>query len=239
MAQGTVIAHATVLTEGLLEHADVVFPAETHAEKEGTVTHPDGRVQRLRPAIGRGEGVRAEWRVIAEVAARAGFDLGVHTAPEASAQLFAGVPFLEGLTLEEIGGKGVRWPQREQAASLPEGDLGPFTLGAPTPALEANGRLRLGTFRSIWAAPEVEVSPALKFLVRGQSVELSPADAQRLGVGHGDIVHVGADGVRLRAKVVIRDAVPPGSAFLEEATPIESATALTNGAPRLVEVTRS
>ena len=31
------------------KHADVVFPAETHAEKEGTVTHPDGRLQRVRP----------------------------------------------------------------------------------------------------------------------------------------------------------------------------------------------
>ena len=30
--------------------ADVVFPLETHAEKDGTVTHPDGRLQSVRPA---------------------------------------------------------------------------------------------------------------------------------------------------------------------------------------------
>jgi NADH-quinone oxidoreductase subunit G len=132
----------------------------------------------------------------------------------------------------------VRWPEREQAARLPQGDLGPFTFGPSVPAPQANGRLRLGTFRSIWAAPEVEVSPALKFLVRGQTVELSPADAQRLGLSHGDRVDVRADGAHVSAKVVIRDAVPLGSAFLEEATPIQTATALTNGAPRLVEVTR-
>jgi NADH-quinone oxidoreductase subunit G len=238
-AAGTVIAHATVLTEGLLEFADVVFPAETHAEKEGTVTHPDGRVQRLRPAIGRGEGVRAEWRVIAEVARRAGIDLDVRTGPEATTQLFAAVPFLEGLTLEELGGKGVRWPERPQAAALPAGEPGLVDTGPRAPAPQANGRLRLGTFRSIWAAPEVEVSPALKFLVRGQTVELSPADAERLGLQHGDHVVVGADGASVSAKVVIRDAVPAGSAFLEEATPIHSATALTNGAPRLVEVRRA
>ncbi len=40
------------LTEGIREHATVVFPAESYAEKEGTLTHPDGRLQRLRPAIG-------------------------------------------------------------------------------------------------------------------------------------------------------------------------------------------
>ena len=39
----TVVAHAAFLTEGIREHATVVFPAESYAEKEGTVTHPDGR----------------------------------------------------------------------------------------------------------------------------------------------------------------------------------------------------
>ena len=48
-APRTVVAHAAFLTEGSREHADVVFPAESYAEKEGTVVHPDGRLQRLRP----------------------------------------------------------------------------------------------------------------------------------------------------------------------------------------------
>ena len=55
----TVIAHASFLTEGIAEHATVVFPAESYAEKEGTVTHPDGRLQRLRRAIGRPGDIRA------------------------------------------------------------------------------------------------------------------------------------------------------------------------------------
>ncbi len=57
------------LTDALREQADVVFPAEAYAEKEGTVTHPDGRIQRLRPAIAR-QGVRAEWPVLASSRAR-------------------------------------------------------------------------------------------------------------------------------------------------------------------------
>ena len=48
-----VIAHESVMTETVREYADVVFPAEAYAEKEGTLTHPDGRLQRLRTAIGR------------------------------------------------------------------------------------------------------------------------------------------------------------------------------------------
>jgi len=44
----TVVAHAGVLTQGIREHADVVFPSEVYAEKNGTVVHPDGR-QASRP----------------------------------------------------------------------------------------------------------------------------------------------------------------------------------------------
>ncbi len=65
----TVVAHALFLTEGIREHANVVFPAEAYAEKKGTIVHPDGRVQRLRPAVGRVGGARPESQVLMDVAA--------------------------------------------------------------------------------------------------------------------------------------------------------------------------
>jgi NADH-quinone oxidoreductase subunit G len=64
----TVIAHATFLTEGVRAHANVVFPALAYAEKEGTVVHPDGRVQRLRPGVARPGETRDERRVLDELA---------------------------------------------------------------------------------------------------------------------------------------------------------------------------
>ncbi len=115
----TVIAHATFLTEGVRAHADVVFPAEAYAEKEGVVVHPDGRLQRLRPAVARPGAVRAGWQVLADVARRVGLELEVLTGGMASQQLFDAVPFYAGLTLDEIGGRGVRWQEREQAVATP------------------------------------------------------------------------------------------------------------------------
>jgi NADH-quinone oxidoreductase subunit G len=111
----TVVAHATLLSEGIAEHANVVFPAGSYAEKEGTVTHPDGRVQRVRQAAAQAGITRPGWRVIAELSLRLGHDLDVYDQKEASQQLFDAVPFYEGLTLEEIGGRGVRWQEREGA----------------------------------------------------------------------------------------------------------------------------
>ncbi len=113
----TVVAHTTFLTDGLRAHASVVFPAEAYAEKEGTIVHPDGRVQRLRPAVARPGSVRAGWLLIAGLAARIGLDLDVLSGPMASQQLFEAVPFYADLTLDEIGGKGVRWQDRDAVVS--------------------------------------------------------------------------------------------------------------------------
>jgi NADH-quinone oxidoreductase subunit G len=115
----TVVAFATVLTDGLREHADVVLPAQAYAEKEGTIVHPDGRIQRLRPAVAQPGSTRAQWQTIADLAAGIGLELEVLSGPMASQQLFDAVPFYAGLTLEEIGGRGVRWQERAAAESYP------------------------------------------------------------------------------------------------------------------------
>ncbi|HWI08321.1 MAG TPA: NADH-quinone oxidoreductase subunit NuoG [Solirubrobacteraceae bacterium] len=229
----SVIAHADFLSEGLWEYATIVFPAESYAEKEGTITHPDGRVQRLRPAIARPDAVRAEWNVIADLCKRLGHDPGVLSGPMASARLFEAVPFYAGLTLDELGGRGVRWPARPASSAWPAADSGPFGLDAPLSAPTPNGALRLGRFRSIWASPEVELSPALKFLRAHQRAQLSPSDAQRLGVAQGDRVTVGANGSRVHATVVLRTGVPEGTVFLEEGICDDSASELDDG---LVEI---
>src|SRR5438105_191492 len=82
-------------------HADVVFPAEAYAMKEGTVTHPDGRLQRVRQAVARTGARRSELAAIAELASLLGLELGVGSAREASQRLFESVPFYAGVTLEE------------------------------------------------------------------------------------------------------------------------------------------
>ncbi len=252
---GLVIAHASVLTEGLREHANIIFPAESSAEKEGTVVHPDGRLQRLRSAIKHPHQVRAGWSVIAEVAKRNGCELGVLSSAMAFQQLVGAVPFYVGLTLDEIGGRGVRWPAREQAAAMPAPSQAAPAASqrAKRLAAQSNGALRLGTYRPIWAAPEVEVSPALHYTIAEQTLELSPVDAARLGILDGERVEVaqlddsGAaqsgeaerraggqpEGARLHAKAAVRSGVTEGTAFLAEGIAADSANALTE---RLVKV---
>ena len=136
-----VVAFARFNTDALESHADVVFPAEIYAEKEGTMTHPDGRVQRVRQALGRPGEVRAGWSVLAELCERLGAGTGALSTPMVTALIADAVPFYAGLTLDELGGDGVRWQDRDAASALPAAELS--DRAAPG-AAGAAGRAGLG-----------------------------------------------------------------------------------------------
>jgi NADH-quinone oxidoreductase subunit G len=231
------VAFADFLTPALEEHATVVFPAESYAEKEGTVTHPDGRLQRVRQAIAHPGEVRPSWQVLAELSARLDIAPAVPTMPGIFNQMVEAVSFYGGLTLEEIGGRGVRWQEREQASALESVPLPDTQLETP-PELPREG-LRLGTVPSLWSGRETQYAAVLRFLAPQQTLEISIEDAERLGVRSGDQVSVSVDGRSVHARARVHDPVPAGSVFLVEGTETDNATALMNGLPRTVEVTKA
>jgi NADH-quinone oxidoreductase subunit G len=203
--------------------ANLVFPAETHAEKDGTVTHPDGRLQRLRPSVPHPDRVRPIWLVLAELAAALGHETGIDSAEEALEEIGQAVPFYGGITENEIGGKGVRWQDRESGMewTAPVGRSGETVRPAQRPASPgppAGGGLRLGTYRDLWADEVTERNAALRFLAPSQKVELAPSDAERLGVAQGDEADVRSNGTSVRARVAIRERMRPGAAFLIDGT---------------------
>ena len=235
-AASFVVAFTDFAGDALGRHADVVFPSPSYAEKEGTVTHPDGRLQRVRQSIRMVGEVRPQWAVLAEVEARLRDEpVRLLTAPMVTDELREAVPFYGGITLAEIGGKGVRWQERDAASALAGEELPDSPLETP-PEL-ADG-LRLGTAPSLWSGKVSEHAPILRFLAPRQRAELAVEDAQRLGIASGDVVEVSVDGRSVRATAALREALPAGSMFLVEATAEHSATALTNGAPRVVEVAK-
>jgi NADH-quinone oxidoreductase subunit G len=231
-----VVAFSLVGTDSTA-HADVVFPLESHAEKDGTVTHPDGRLQRVRPSARRPGDVRPAWLALAELATALDAETGIGSAPDALAAVARAVPFYAGLTEEEIGGRGVRWQDRSAASALPAVKRDVSGTPAPAPA-RADGRLLLGTYRDLWAGPVTELSPALRFLAPEQRLEISPADAERLGLAEGDEVTVAANGTNLRARLAIGERIAEGACFLIEGTSAANGNALAGG-PRAVEVSRA
>jgi NADH-quinone oxidoreductase subunit G len=175
--------------------------------------------------------------VLAELSARLGIPLPVPTMPGIFNELAGTVAFYADLTLEEIGGRGVRWQEREQASALEAVPLPDTELEKP-PKLPDEG-LRLGTVPSLWSGRETQHATVLRFLAPQQTLEISIQDAQRLGLSTGDEVSVSVDGRSVRARARVHDPVPPGSVFLVEGTETDNATALMNGLPRTVEVTKA
>ncbi len=108
-----------------------------------------------------------------------------------------------------------------QRGVVPEG-------GVPDPS--PNGNLRIGTYRDLWAGEVTEKNPALRFLEPKQTLEVSPTDAEKLGVAHGQEVVVSSNGTSLQARVAIRERIRPGGAFLIEGIAKANANALAAGA---------
>jgi NADH-quinone oxidoreductase subunit G len=199
-------------------HADVVFPAESYAEKEGTVTHPDGRLQRVRPGVPQPGRVRPTWEGLVELSALLGEETGIDSAPEALAAIASEVPFYAGITEEEIGGTGIRWQDRDAASALPSGEIGSAgsSIWMQAKSDREDSGIQVGAYRDLWAAEVTDRSPALRFLAPKQTLEIAPADADRLGIGGGAEVDVRSNGTSVRARVSIRERVRPGSGFLIE-----------------------
>ena len=132
--------------------------------------------------------------------------------PMASQQLFDAVPFYAGLTLDAIGGRGVRWPATEAAAALGADAVGARARSS-VPPLDRRGRrtARCGSAPGARSGrrPRSTSRRSLQFLRPRQVVELSPVDADRLGVRDGDEVEVGSNGTRVRGAARLR-AVDPG-----------------------------
>jgi NADH-quinone oxidoreductase subunit G len=223
--------------------ADVVFPLETHAEKDGTITHPDGRLQRVRPSAARPGDIRPNWGVLAELALALGQDTGVSSQPSAFSALCEAVPFYAGLTDAEIGGRGIRWQDREAARALPAppADEAPviselFSVDGEIP----DGPFELGTYRDLWAGPITELNPPLRFLAPQQRVEIAPADAESLGLKNGDEVRVGQNGSAVNARISVKERIQSGVCFLIEGTSEDNANLLAKSwaFPTKVEITK-
>jgi NADH-quinone oxidoreductase subunit G len=206
-----VVAFARFPGEALTEHADVVFPAEIYPEKEGTVTHPDGRLQRVRQALGHAGEVRPAWHVLHDLCERLGAGFGASTAPQVTARLAEATPIYAGITLDEIAGLGVRWQEREAASALPAEEISSAPLAVP-PTAERG--LRLAAAPTLWTGPEVEHSASLRFLSTRARAEISVEDAREAGVENGDEVTLSTDGGELGAVATVRSTVPTGSVFV-------------------------
>jgi predicted molibdopterin-dependent oxidoreductase YjgC len=188
--------------------ADVVLPAAaTWCEGEGTVTSSERRVQRVRKALDPPGEARDELWIVSQLAARCGRGWGSPSAEEVWNEVRSLAPIFAGMSyarLEEHG--GLQWPCWDEAHAGEEflharlwqeplvGPRAPFSAVEHRPPFERPDRefpFTLTTGRRLDSYNTgVQTGHLRSPLRRGETVDVSPEDAARLGLSDGDPVRV-------------------------------------------------
>ncbi len=108
------IVQDIMLTE-TAQQADVVLPAVTFAEKDGSMTNIDHHVQAIRQALRPLPGTKADWEIIVEIARHMGIRWSYASPKAILLEIAEENPFYTGLDWEELGAQGVRTQEQEVA----------------------------------------------------------------------------------------------------------------------------
>jgi NADH-quinone oxidoreductase subunit G len=106
---GFLVVQDLVLTE-TARQADVVLPGVSYAEKEGTVTSTERRVQVVRQALMPLPGTRPDWQILSGVARALGLEWSYLAPAQILAEISRTVPLYAGASRRALGRKGARWP---------------------------------------------------------------------------------------------------------------------------------
>ncbi|MHC4192106.1 MAG: formate dehydrogenase subunit alpha [Planctomycetota bacterium] len=92
------------------EYADVVLPSICFAEKDGTFTNTERRVQRVRKAVTPPGQTRSDWKIICEVATKMGYSMSYESADKIMDEIASVTPIYGGISFERIDSVGLQWP---------------------------------------------------------------------------------------------------------------------------------
>ena len=92
------------------ELADVVLPAASFAEKDGTFTNTERRIQRVRKAINPVGDSKPDWKILMELMNRLGYNKKYLNPSEIMEEIRTVTPSYAGITYDRLEGEGIQWP---------------------------------------------------------------------------------------------------------------------------------
>jgi len=226
------------------QKADVVLPAASFAEKEGTYTNTARRIQRIRTAIDPIGESRPDWRIIIQVANRMGYKMEYDSPSEIMDEIADTTPIYGGIHYNRLDGEGLQWPCPDESHpgtnflhkgrfSRGRGHFTPVEYLPPAeypdeeyPYLLTTGRL-LQHFHTGTLSRRSEV---LDSLVPECRVEINHKDAEKMGIEDDDRVRVKSRRGEIVARASVTEKSPEGSIFIPFHFAEAAANILTNDA---------
>jgi len=221
--------------------ADVVLPAQSWAEREGTFTNGERRVQRFYPAIPAMGQARPDWQILAQLGERVGLSKPTFAASLVFKEIAAAVPQYAGLDYRTLAEVTEQWPVvggsdlyyggtaydnrqglgRQTTTAAESGAVDSFDLPADTPATAAPRRVGvinvLRTPALYTPGTLINLTPVLRDRLARPTLFINPDDAALLMVGDGEAVVVAVDGEGVAATVALSEDAPGGLALLRGA----------------------
>jgi formate dehydrogenase alpha subunit len=209
--------------------ADVVLPAASWAEREGTFTATDRRVQLIRKAIEPIGDSRPDWEIICDIAKGLGGNGFDFESPQQVMEEAASVtPQYGGVAYDRLEGDGLQWPCPDlDHPGTPILHVDKFTRGLglfsavehqePNELPDDDYPMILTTGRMMFhyhTGTQTRRTRALDQEVPTGSVELNPDDAKRLGVRDGQMVEVRSRRGKIHIQAEVTKKVKPGVVFI-------------------------
>lgn len=208
--------------------ADVVLPAASFAEKSGSLTNSERRVQLWRKAIEPVGESRPDWEIICDMATRMGYEMKYDSPAQIMDEIARLTPIYGGMSHDRLEGDGLQWPcpDKEHPGTqfLHKGKfsrgLGKFHAIEFRPPFEMPDEeypLLLTTGRMLYhfhTGTLSRRSAGLDELHPEGKVEISPEDAAELGIEDGDLVEVTSRRGKVVAKALVTDKSPVGTVFM-------------------------
>lgn len=226
------------------EYADVVLPAVSFAEKEGTFTNTERRVQRVRKAIEPRGRSKADWEILNELLIRFGYKKKYTHPSEIMEEIRQCTPIYGGITYDRINDMGLSWPCRsleDKGTPILHSDTfargkGKFIGTDFIPADEVPDEeypYMLTTGRSLYHWHTGEMTRRSKGLDERkpkETTEINPIDAERLGIKDGDIMKITSRRGELQTIAKVTDKILEGLIFMTFHFKESAANLLTNPA---------